>query len=132
MYFSNQVMCYFTLFCVVICTCAGQYLIRIFIGLNIKHTMDLVEYNNCTVWFVFFLQLGKMVNGFIFANFQLDNYIKMLTLMSVQGLLLITIVIYRTYFHRKSMFLLLIIEYILKVVINLFLFLRIWLKVNSY
>jgi hypothetical protein len=53
------------------CACAGQYLLRIHIGLNVRHALDLVKYSNSAMCFLIITQLLKIFSGFIHANFYL-------------------------------------------------------------
>jgi hypothetical protein len=132
MYFANHILSYLTFFCVLICACAGQLIIRIFIRNNVKFAVDLVWYNNSSIWFLTLTQLIKIIRSFVFTNFYIDNCIKMSILFSTQVYLLSITIFFKNNIRQKSMVLLLILEYIFRVILHLFLLITILLKVNSH
>jgi hypothetical protein len=81
--------------------------------------MDLVWYQDSTIKFVVLIQLTKVINGFIHANYDLDNIIRFSFLLSMQIFVLITILYFREYFRLKTMFVLMITEYSLKIIIHI-------------
>jgi hypothetical protein len=108
MYFINEILCYIALFCVVICTLAGQFIVRIMINSNIKYWIDNVWYGESAIWFLIITQLIKITNGFIFCCQYFNDSTKIIILFSTQINILCIIISFRRYFRRKTMLVLLI------------------------
>jgi hypothetical protein len=131
-YIANKIVCYSTFFCIVMTACAAQYMLRILIGNNVEHAMDIVSYSNSTIWFLIFIQLTKITNGLIHASFYLDNIIKFPTLLVTQIFIFLVILYFRSKFRRKTMFTLMVYEYFLKIIVHVILVFRTVLKFNQY
>jgi hypothetical protein len=124
LYFINQIVCYATLFGVVVSACAGYYILRILIGANINHALDLVKYRFRSMCFMAAVYVSKITNGFVHASFGLQNLTKMSMLMLTQTFLLIAIVFFRRTFKLKTMLALLVVEYGLRVILHALFILR--------
>jgi hypothetical protein len=127
MHYSSQILCYVTLFFIIVSACAGQYFVRILIARNVNYSMDLIWYGGKAVWFMILTQIAKVIRAFVYANSFFDSPTKMCILCFVQIALLFAIVSFRAYFRRKTMFALLTAEYILRVVVNVCLLITVWL-----
>jgi hypothetical protein len=133
MHFISQLVSYSTLFFIFICACAGQYIVKILIGSNINHALiDIVRYNGTSIWFMIIIQLIQFTKGFVYANSFFDDTVKITILFCIQTGILVLIVFYRKYFRRKTMLVLLITEYVLRVVIHVCLILTVWLRFHGH
>jgi hypothetical protein len=125
MFYINRITSYLTLFCVVICTCVGHYIIKIFIGNNIRQVMELVRYSNPAIWLLTMMQVFRAANGLLHSIFSLDNISKISILFATQIASLVAIVYFRAQIRLKSMYVLLIFEYILRNILHFILWIRI-------
>jgi hypothetical protein len=90
-----------------------------------------VWYNGSAIWFLAISQVVKILNGFVFANFQLDNTMKITIVLLTQLTLLATVISIQKHFRLKSIFILLTTSYTLKILIHICLLLRAWLESSS-
>lgn len=77
------------------------------------------------------LQVFKITNGLVHASFSFGSFKKILLLLLTQVTTLIAIMYFRKTFRLKSMFLLLMIEYILRVVTHIVILFRVLFIIDS-
>jgi hypothetical protein len=70
------------------------------------------------------MQFFKILYGFINANYDAETILKIGTLLIIQISILATVIRFRRSLRLKSTLILLVIEYIFRVVVNIFLLLR--------
>lgn len=125
LYFLNQFISYFCLFFVIIYACCGYSILNFLIGKNVKYALDLVKYSSKAALYLGLTQVIKVTNGFAHAWLFSNRLAQMGLIFLGQATVLFSIIYFRSIFALKSVFSLLIIEYLLRVIVHIYLTLRI-------
>lgn len=127
MYYLNYIAAYLSLFFVTVYASGGHLLLRIFLRKKIKIIIHFMSDNyEACVYFTVSVIL-KMVSGFLHAALYKDTESQISYLIGVQLTMLVTIVIYHSVILSKIVRVLLVIEYIFRLIINLFLGIQVYL-----
>jgi hypothetical protein len=103
-YVSNYVICYLTLFLIIVFACSGIGIMRHLLKKNIDYCLDYANYSQSTLFFFSLTQLIRLFNGFLHAWFYNNNLLQFTFIFSGQITILIVIVVYREIFKLKSFF----------------------------
>lgn len=124
-YLVGQITCYLSLFFTTVYACCGHFILHFLIGTNVKYSLDSILYSNLAAWFLGLTQIIKIINGFAHAWFYENNSIQISLILSGQLVVLYLVVKFRKIFRNKSFLSLYIYEQILRVVICMYLGLRV-------
>lgn len=126
-YFLDQIVCYLSLFFVTVYACCGYGILHALIGRNVKYSLDSILYSHRAAWFLGVTQLIKITNGFAHAWFYDNSPVQISLVLGGQLIVLSGLVKFRKIFRNKSFLTMYIYEQILRVVICLYLTLRVFL-----
>jgi hypothetical protein len=130
-YYLNYIVCCVILFFVVVFACSGIQILRYVIEINCQYGLDFVRYSTITLWYFGITQLVRIFNGFVHACFYENNLVQFSLLCSGQITFLIAIIAFRKIFKLKSLLVFIVCEYIFRIIVHIYLFIRVEFKANG-